>query len=75
MRAGVWIVGGTPILSLPPSRGKGKRGWIPAFAGMTSGGGGLGFAGGVGEAGLDEALGVLFVHGGGALDDFEVFFL
>ena len=35
--------------------------------------GGLGV--GVGEAGLDEALGVLLVHGGAALDDFEVLVL
>ena len=35
--------------------------------------GGLGV--GVGEAGLNEALGVLLVHGGAALDDFEVLVL
>ena len=30
---------------------------------------------GVGEAGLDEALGVFLVHGSTVLDDLEVFFL
>ena len=45
--------------------------WAPAFAGVGNNREG-GVRVGVGEAGLDEALGVLLVHGCAALDDFKV---
>ena len=54
--------------------------WV-AVAGLCKGlslqdeGEGLDFGVGGGEAGLDEALGVFPVHGGAALDDFEVLVL
>ena len=37
----VWVESITPILTFPRQGGRDKRGWIPAYAGMTDGEAGM----------------------------------
>ena len=82
MRQGVWALGFDPgtmvglvfMVELGVGRGGGRFANRP-YGRWTGRGSGLILANGLSQTGLDEALSVLLVLGGAALDYLEVFFL